>query len=112
MLPRCDRMHVVLRSEMGKNSTKRKYSVSRLEPLDVFLSILQNCLRDRKFGALPRGRLGLVLAIVTPIPPQTSTEQASSRYVGSRIPVSGNISSPAYRNPSFSSTFREAPFSG
>ena len=34
------------------------------------------------------------------------------RYVGSRIPVSGNISSPAYRKPSFSSTFREATFSG
>lgn len=51
-------------------------------------------------------------AIVTPIPRQTSTEPASRWYVGSRIPVSGNISSPVYRNPSFSSTFREATFSG
>src|ERR1700733_10831080 len=47
-----------------------------------------------------------------PIPRQIFTEQASSRYVGSRIPVSGNTSSPVYRNPSFSSTFREATFSG
>lgn len=51
-------------------------------------------------------------AIVTPIPRQIFTEQASSRYVGSRIPVSGNTSSPVYRNPNFSSTFREATFSG